>query len=102
MSICCVNILLQCETVRIGQTKNTVTNLLLLYTFTQKKKKKKKSQQNNENWTNQYYHSSYYSFFHSRFLYIDFFFFTNMYNICHFLYVYNISLQSKYIKIINK
>ena len=43
MSICCVNILLQCETVRIGQTKNTVTNLLLLYTFTKIKKIKKAS-----------------------------------------------------------
>ena len=46
MPIYYVNILLQCETMRIGQTKNTVANLLQLYAFThththtQKKKKK--------------------------------------------------------------
>ena len=33
------------------------------------------------------------------FIYRFTFFFANMYNICHFLYVYNISLQSKHIKI---
>ena len=48
MPICYVNILLQYETVRIGQTKNTGTNLLQLYTFTKKKKKKKNCQQNSE------------------------------------------------------
>ena len=34
MPIYYVNILLQCETMRIGQTKNTVANLLQLYAFT--------------------------------------------------------------------
>ena len=47
MPIYYVNILLQCETMRIGQTKNTVANLLQLYAFTHthththKKKKKR-------------------------------------------------------------
>ena len=50
VSICCANILSQCEAVQIGQTKNNVANLLQLYTFTENKKKIKKScQRNNEN-----------------------------------------------------
>ena len=53
MPIYYVNILLQCETMRIGQTKNTVANLLQLYAFTHThthtKKKKKGCQQNSEN-----------------------------------------------------
>ena len=43
VSICCANILSQCEAVQIGQTKNNVANLLQLYTFTENKKKKKKA-----------------------------------------------------------
>ena len=53
MPIYYVNILLQCETMRIGQTKNTVANLLQLYAFTHTHththKKKKGCQQNSEN-----------------------------------------------------